>query len=327
MRRCWSRPLGAAAGLAAACAILAPPRALAQGLVADMGYVSRSGPDIWAWRAGYTAPLTGPVWWQLHGVLLNDAGSSATRRYGAGLELNAWRTHTGPFLAASLDLGVVRNGDDDAWGSWTAGAGYALGAVAGLSLAADIRWRGFLSGEPGGLQLGAGLAYRWGNGAGSAAPALPPAAPPPVRAAEPVDAAPGSAARLRADIVARAREAMGQPYRWGGQGEGGYDCSGLIQYAYTANGVTIPRTSADQSQVGDPVTRDLAALAAGDILTFSANAGGGRTTHVGLYLGEGRFIHSSSSRGVMESRLSGDDPNGAWWFSRWTGARRIVAEP
>ncbi len=319
------RWLGTTAGLVAACAMSAPPTILAQGVVADVGYVSRSGPDIWAWRAGYTAHLTGPVWWQLHGVLLNDAGSSTTQRYGAGLELNAWRTGTGPFLAASLDLGIVRHGDDDAWGSWTAGAGYGVGLVGGLSAAADIRWRGFLSGEPGGLQLGAGLAYHWGGGANAAAASLP-APPAPARTAEPVNAPPGSVSRLREGIVASAREAMGQPYRWGGQGDGGYDCSGLIQYAYTANGVTVPRTSADQSQVGDPVGRDLDALAPGDILTFSANPGGGRTTHVGLYLGGGRFIHSSSSRGVMESSLQGDDPNGAWWFSRWTGARRIVTD-
>jgi cell wall-associated NlpC family hydrolase len=124
--------------------------------------------------------------------------------------------------------------------------------------------------------------------------------------------------------VATARDAMGQPYRYGGQGDGGFDCSGLIQYAYAQHGITVPRVSTDQAQVGDEIGRALELLEPGDILTFSSNAGGTRVSHVGLYVGGGRFIHSASSRGVSESRLSADDPNGAWWYARWIGARRII---
>jgi cell wall-associated NlpC family hydrolase len=62
-------------------------------------------------------------------------------------------------------------------------------------------------------------------------------------------------------------------------------------------------------------------LLPGDLLTFSNR--GGPVTHVGLYIGERRFIHSAT-RGVQVSLLSQDDPYGRWWYVRWVGVRRIV---
>ena len=67
--------------------------------------------------------------------------------------------------------------------------------------------------------------------------------------------------------------------------------------------------------------RRIDALRAGDILTFSTTGDG--VTHVGLYVGDGRFVHSAT-RGVQLSALSPDDPYGKWWWSRWVGARRVV---
>jgi cell wall-associated NlpC family hydrolase len=118
---------------------------------------------------------------------------------------------------------------------------------------------------------------------------------------------------------------MGRPYRYGGTGAdgSGFDCSGLIQYAYGRHGITLPRTSADQAREGKKVDRKVASLAPGDLLTFSNR--GGPVTHVGLYLGERRFIHSAT-RGVQVSVLSAEDPYGRWWYTRWVGARRIVNE-
>jgi cell wall-associated NlpC family hydrolase len=128
---------------------------------------------------------------------------------------------------------------------------------------------------------------------------------------------------LREAVIASARRAMGRPYSWGGTGEdgGGFDCSGLIQHAYGQHGIALPRTSAEQAKEGKAVARKLGALAAGDLLTFSNR--GGPVSHVGLYIGEGRFIHSAS-RGVQISVLSDDDPYGRWWFKRWVGVRRII---
>lgn len=141
------------------------------------------------------------------------------------------------------------------------------------------------------------------------------------------------AAKQRADlmqegVVAAARQAIGKPYLYGGTGQGsaGFDCSGLIQYAYAQQGISLPRVSTQQATAGREVEKVIDALAPGDILIFAGQAGSGKVSHVGLYLGEGQFIHSSSSKGVMESRLSGTDPNGQWWYVRWVGARRVIGQ-
>ena len=118
---------------------------------------------------------------------------------------------------------------------------------------------------------------------------------------------------------------MGRPYEWGGTGEngGGFDCSGLIQHSYGHHGIRLPRTSRDQAKEGRTIARNRSSLRRGDLLTFSNS--GGPITHVGLYIGDGRFIHSAS-RGVQVSLLSGDDPYGRWWYQRWVGVRRIVED-
>jgi cell wall-associated NlpC family hydrolase len=133
----------------------------------------------------------------------------------------------------------------------------------------------------------------------------------------------GHAARLADSVIATAEDVMGRPYRYGGTGEngGGFDCSGLIQYAYAQHGVTLPRTSAEQAREGRAVGKNPSKLYPGDLLTFSNQ--GGAVTHVGLYIGGGRFIHSAT-RGVQISVLSADDPYGRWWWKRWVGVRRIV---
>jgi cell wall-associated NlpC family hydrolase len=128
-------------------------------------------------------------------------------------------------------------------------------------------------------------------------------------------------AELVAAVVSTATLAMGTPYQWGGTGGQGFDCSGLIQYAYRAHGIQLPRTSRDQALVGVAVDKRLDALAPGDILTFSNS--GGHVTHVALYVGEGKIIHSANG-GVQISVLSPSDSYGKWWWKRWVGARRVV---
>jgi cell wall-associated NlpC family hydrolase len=107
----------------------------------------------------------------------------------------------------------------------------------------------------------------------------------------------------------------------GGTSAAGFDCSGLIQHAYARHGIRLPRVSRDQAREGEAVNRTIEALRPGDILTFAER--GRRVTHVGLYLGNGRFVHSARG-GVQVSRLSEDDPQGRWYWKRWIGARRIV---
>jgi cell wall-associated NlpC family hydrolase len=125
-----------------------------------------------------------------------------------------------------------------------------------------------------------------------------------------------------ADVVRSALAVLGTPYVWGGTAANGFDCSGLVQWAYGQHGVRVPRISRDQANVGVLVTPVIQALQPGDILVFAAQPGGG-VTHVGLYIGEQTFIHSSSE-GVKLSRLEATDSDGAWWVARWVGARRVI---
>jgi cell wall-associated NlpC family hydrolase len=124
------------------------------------------------------------------------------------------------------------------------------------------------------------------------------------------------------DVVRTAIDAIGTPYRWGGSAGNGFDCSGLLQWAYSQQGVAIPRMSRDQAQAGTAVPPAIDALAPGDILLFAARPGSG-VTHVGMYVGERKFIHSGAA-GVQISLLDYSDTNGAYWLARWVGARRVV---
>jgi cell wall-associated NlpC family hydrolase len=95
---------------------------------------------------------------------------------------------------------------------------------------------------------------------------------------------------LRGDLVSTARKFIGIPYRWGGESaKTGFDCSGLTMTVYKMNGLNLPRNSRAQFQAGRSVAMD--DLRPGDLVFFATN-GGRRVTHVGIYAGDGRFIHA-----------------------------------
>ena len=138
-------------------------------------------------------------------------------------------------------------------------------------------------------------------------------------AARPVVAVTPSRPRLRDSLVAFARAQLGRRYVWGGESpERGFDCSGLTRYIMARLKVQIPRTARAQARAGAPLVRDRTALQPGDLLMF----GFGRTSHVGIYVGDGRFIHASSAAGrVVESRL---DRKVVGKVKPWLGARRVL---
>jgi cell wall-associated NlpC family hydrolase len=95
---------------------------------------------------------------------------------------------------------------------------------------------------------------------------------------------------------------VGAPYRYGGATPAGFDCSGLVQYSYQQAGMSIPRTTAGQWARLAPV--DNREMRTGDLLFFSIE---GKMSHVGLYLGDGKFVHApSSGRKVEIERLDSD---------------------
>jgi NlpC/P60 family protein len=219
------------------------------------------------------------------------------------------------------------NAFSDPWGSWSVGVGYDLFPMSFMSVGAEARWRELSLGGRQGAELAGGVTIYLGGGSPPRTP-VPPAGPSPAADGSTGTLIPGEQPQsppetLADSIIATASAAMGRPYEFGGTGENGegFDCSGLIQYAYGKHGISLPRRSTDQAREGKKVDRKLALLKPGDLLTFSNR--GGKVTHVGLYTGGGRFIHSAT-RGVQVSTLSAEDPYGRWWYRRWVGVRRIV---
>jgi len=194
-------------------------------------------------------------------------------------------------------------------GTWSAGLGWDL-VTTPVRLGLEGRYRSF---DPLG-QRGAEAAVRLAFPLGAS---RPPGGGGPVTApGRPVGEG------MARDVVDQALAVMGTPYAWGGSDTNGFDCSGLIQYAYARFDIALPRTSREQARAGTEVPRDPARLRPGDILVFSDRPGGS-VTHVGLFVGDGRFIHSASD-GVRLSVLSDDDPDARYWLPRWIGARRVL---
>lgn len=126
---------------------------------------------------------------------------------------------------------------------------------------------------------------------------------------------PGNLPEKTKPIIDTARKLLGVPYRFGGETPTGFDCSGLVQYVFGKNGKRLPRMADEQFKTGSAV--ELKKLEPGDLVFFSTYEPG--ASHCGIYLGEQQFIHASSSRGVMVSRL--DD---VYWKPRYVGARRVL---
>jgi cell wall-associated NlpC family hydrolase len=118
-------------------------------------------------------------------------------------------------------------------------------------------------------------------------------------------------------LLQRAMGLLGTPYRWGGTSpDSGFDCSGLVNYVFrTTLGIELPRVSREMASNGEKVER--AALTAGDLVFFGRR--GTRVDHVGIYVGDGQFVHAPrSGRDVTVSRL-----DTGYWANRFLQARRV----
>lgn len=122
-------------------------------------------------------------------------------------------------------------------------------------------------------------------------------------------------AKLKSKAVQQALKLRGSRYRYGGTSRGGFDCSGFTQYVYKRMGVNLPHSSSAQFGCGQPVARK--DLKPGDLVFFGR--GGRYVGHVGIYVGNNRFVHASNpSRGVVVDGLSE-----GYYANRYRGARRV----
>lgn len=118
-----------------------------------------------------------------------------------------------------------------------------------------------------------------------------------------------------AELQETAKQYLGVPYRYGGTSTSGFDCSGFVSTVYKNLGVNLPRTSSSMYNVGDKVAKE--DLQPGDLVFF--NTSGRGISHVGIYYGDGKFIHSQTGQGVSIT-----DINDKWyWGSRYVGAKRV----
>lgn len=241
------------------------------------------------------------------------------------------------FGGLGLESSADPVGFTDAIRTWSYGGGLQLSLGRLLSVNGELRSRHLAApASSADSQFVRGLEYRVGIGFhfGGArqrslayprrTSSIPPAAPRqsrPVTTHWPVNTTSASGAAGR--VVPDAERYIGVPYRYGGTSpRSGFDCSGFVQYVYAEEGVNLPRTSRQMAGVGVAVEPSTRSMEVGDLMLFEQ---GGRISHVAIYAGNHRFIHSSSSgKGVRYDNL--DTWRGKWFADHLVAARRVTGD-
>ena len=131
--------------------------------------------------------------------------------------------------------------------------------------------------------------------------------------------APENAIGTANDVLFRAMALVGTPYRWGGNTpSGGFDCSGLVDYIYlNAANIALPHSSRDMASMNGQKIKHMDELMSGDLVFFGSGSG---ISHVGVYVGKGRFVHAPNSGGTV--RL--DDIDGPYWRDHFEYGKRLL---
>ena len=128
---------------------------------------------------------------------------------------------------------------------------------------------------------------------------------------------------LEQRIVSLARQFLGVPYMWGGNTAKYFDCSGLVKLVYMMNGIVLPRNSGQQMRCGEPVSFDLEQMRPGDLIFYGSLKADGivaSVSHVAIYIGDGRIIHSSQLVRINSLRPGDKD----YYDRKPIGVRRII---
>ncbi|MGE5614631.1 MAG: NlpC/P60 family protein [Bacillota bacterium] len=128
----------------------------------------------------------------------------------------------------------------------------------------------------------------------------------------------GGTTSLAQNIISYSKKFLGIKYVWGGSTVKGFDCSGFVKYVFKHFGISLSRTSRSQAAKGVKVTKS--GLKPGDLVFFDTNGGLNRINHVGIYIGSGKFIHSSST----QKRVVISNLNTGFYSKTYMTARRII---
>src|SRR5256714_2382466 len=241
------------------------------------------------------------------------------------------------FIGLGLESAAQPTTFTDAIRTWSYGGGIQLGLGGLVSVNGEARFKRLAAPAAyadsqfvRGIEYRVGIGFHFGGGRSRSTVFSrrtpvdrPPSASRPSRAPRrtnwPVSTTSASGAARR--VVPTAEQYIGVPYRYGGTSpRRGFDCSGFVQYVYGQNGVDLPRTS--RQMAGTGVAVSTRALAVGDLLLFQQ---GGQISHVAIYAGSGRFIHSSSTgHGVRYDNF--DTNRGHWFADHLVAARRVAGD-
>jgi cell wall-associated NlpC family hydrolase len=238
------------------------------------------------------------------------------------------------FGGLGLESSAQPAGFTDAIRTWSYGGGLQLAIGRLLSVNGEARSRHLAAPATSadsqfvrGIEYRVGIGFHFGGHRSERTSyhrrtsSIPPSAPRQSRPSPVYYPVSNSASGAARRVVPTAEQYIGVPYRYGGTSpESGFDCSGFVQYVYAAQGVTLPRTSRQMAGVGMSVEPSTRSLEVGDLMLFQQ---GGRISHVAIYAGNHRFIHSSSSgHGVRYDNL--DTRRGRWFADHMVAARRVT---